>query len=379
MLLNDPVPLARVAVTVPLSVIVPTYRERENIPHLIERIRNLRDDENIEIELLFMDDKSGDGSVEAVAEASEDWVRIVERDGKRGLSPAVIDGFHQARNSVLICMDCDLSHPPEVIPQMVLALASGQEFVLGSRYVKGGSTDDDWGFFRWLNSRIATLLAAPLTSARDPMSGFFALRKSSFEQARGLNPVGYKIGLELIVKCDFDNVAEVPIHFRDREFGESKLTLKEQLNFLKHVRRLYIYRFGNAMYLLQFMVVGSSGVVVNLATLTLLLWLGVSEPVGLAGGIAVSVLSNFALNRRFTFSYARDGNPLTQFAGFVTASALGMVVNYSVALYVSSSVLPDGPGAIYFAAVAGIGCGMIFNFLGNRFVVFRKRYIREKG
>lgn len=378
MLHKESVPLARVAVSVPLSVIVPTYRERENIPHLIDRMRRLRDHENIEIELLFMDDKSNDGSVEAVAKAGEDWVRIVEREGERGLSPAVIDGFRQARHSVLICMDCDLSHPPEVIPQMVLALASGQEFVLGSRYVKGGSTDDDWGFFRWLNSRVATLLARPLTTARDPMSGFFALRKSSFDQAQDLNPVGYKIGLELIVKCNVDNVAEVPIHFKDRVHGESKLTLKEQLNYLKHIRRLYIHRFGNTMYFLQFIVVGSSGVVVNLATLTLLLWLGASEPLGLASGIAVSVVTNFLLNRRFTFSYARDRNPLTQFAGFVAASALGMAVNYSVALYLTVYALPESPGAIYLAALAGIGCGMIFNFLGNRFVVFRKRFIRDK-
>lgn len=368
--------LARISVRVPISIIVPTFQERENIPHLIERISSLRDTLGIEIELIFMDDNSNDGSVEAVSASGASWARIVERDGDRGLSPAVIDGFRVARHSVLVCMDCDLSHPPEVIPQMILALASGQEFVLGSRYVKGGSTDDDWGFFRWLNSRLATLLAAPLTSARDPMSGFFALRKMDFEQARDLNPVGYKIGLELIVKCNVENVAEVPIHFQDRIYGESKLTLREQLNYLKHLRRLYIYRFGNAMYFLQFMVVGASGVVVNLATLTLLLALGASNSVGLAGGIALSVVTNFLLNRRFTFSYARDRNPWKQFAGFVAASGLGMAVNYGVALYLAESVLPDAPASIYMAALAGIASGMVFNFLGNRFVVFRKRHIR---
>ncbi|SMR82593.1 dolichol-phosphate mannosyltransferase [Aliiroseovarius halocynthiae] len=376
---HEAAPLARISVTVPISIVVPTYRECENIPHIFNRVRALRDSQNIEIELIFMDDKSNDGSVEAVAAIGEDWVRIVERNGERGLSPAVIDGFQLAQHPVLICMDCDLSHPPEAIPQMVLALASGQEFVLGSRYVKGGSTDDDWGFFRWLNSRIATLLAAPLTSARDPMSGFFALRKESFDHARDLSPVGYKIALELIVKCDVDNVAEVPIHFQDRMHGESKLTLKEQLNYLKHIRRLYIHRFANAMYFLQFMIVGASGVVVNLLTLSLLLWLGASDSVGLVGGIAVSVVSNFLLNRRFTFSYARDRNPWKQFVGFVSASGLGMAVNYSVALYLSKYALPDGQGSIYLAALAGIGSGMIFNFLGNRFVVFRKRFIKDNA
>ena len=152
---------------------------------------------------------------------------------------------------------------------MVLALSSGQEIVLGSRYVPGGSTDDDWGVLRWLNSRVATLMARPLTAVRDPMSGFFALRKADFDAARDLNPVGYKIALELIVKCGFENVGEVPIAFSDRVYGESKLTFRQQLLYLQHVRRLYLHKFSEAMHLLQFLVVGALGVVVNLAVLTL--------------------------------------------------------------------------------------------------------------
>lgn len=369
--------LAKIVISVPFSIIVPTYKEADNIPRLIERIKALKEMHDISLELLFMDDNSRDGSVEAVKAAGLDWVRIVERDGERGLSAAVIDGFRLARHPVLVCMDCDLSHPPEKIPQLILALSSGQQFVIGSRYVPGGSTDDDWGFLRWLNSRIATLLARPLTSARDPMSGFFALRRADFEKAQGLNPVGYKIGLELIVKCSFENVAEVPIHFSDRTLGESKLTFKEQLKYIQHIRRLYIHEFGNAMHFLQFLVVGASGTVVNLLALFLLLLAGLQKEAALAGGIAVSVVTNFLLNRRFTFSYARDRNPWTQFAGFISASAIGMGVNYGVALYLVSAVLPEQPSSVYFAALGGIASGMVFNFLGNRYVVFRKRYIRR--
>ncbi len=371
--------LAKIVISTPLSIIVPTYRECENIPQLIQRVRDLKKTHDLTVELLFMDDNSQDGSVEAVAAAGLDWVKIVERTGNRGLSPAVIDGFRLARHPVLICMDCDLSHPPEKIPALVLALSSGQQFVIGSRYVPGASTDDDWGILRWLNSRIATILARPLTSVRDPMSGFFALRKADFEKAHELNPVGYKIGLELIVKCGFKNVGEVPIHFADRIHGESKLTLKEQLKYLQHVRRLYIHEFGNAMYFMQFLVVGASGTVVNLLTLSLLLFLGTSQAVALAGGIAVSVVTNFLLNRRFTFSYARDRNAWAQFLGFIGASAIGMAVNYGIALYMVMAVLPDRPASVYFAALTGIAGGMIFNFLGNRYVVFRKRHIRERN
>jgi dolichol-phosphate mannosyltransferase len=370
-------PLAQIVILTPISIIVPTYKEVENIPHLIARVRRLREAESIEVELLFMDDMSRDGSVAAVAASGEPWVRIIERTGERGLSAAVIDGFRAARHPVLVCMDCDLSHPPEKIPQMILALSSGQEFALGSRYVPGASTDDDWGFLRWLNSRLATLLAWPLTSVRDPMSGFFAMRKADFDAAEALNPVGYKIALELIVKCGFENVAEIPIHFSDRIYGSSKLTLREQLKYLRHLRRLYVHKFANAMYLLQFFAVGASGVAVNMAVLSLLLAFGVPDSVALGGGIAVSLVTNFLLNRRITFSYARAGNPLLQFAGFLGASLIGMAVNFAVSLYLLHQVLPAGRASIYLASLTGIAAGMIFNFLGNRYIVFRKRFIRD--
>ena len=369
--------LASIQVLTSLSIIIPTYREGENIPHILARIDALRRSGNLILEVLFLDDNSGDGSVEAVERSGFDWARIIVRTENRGLSPAVIDGFRVARYPVLVCMDCDLSHPPEIIPQMVLALSSGQQFILGSRYVPGGSTDDDWGIFRWLNSRVATLLARPLTSAKDPMSGFFTLRKADFDNAKDLNPIGYKIALELIVKCGFGNVGEIPIRFTDRVYGESKLTLKQQLQYLQHLRRLYLYKFGNAMHLLQFLVVGASGAVVNLAALTLMFLLGFPEAVCLAGGIAISVVTNFLLNRRFTFSYARHDNMWKQFAGFVSASSVGMAVNYSVALYLRAHVLPDTPYSLHLAALFGVASGMIFNFLGNRFIVFQKKYIRR--
>lgn len=368
--------LARIEVLAGVSIVIPTYREAENIPLILNRIDQLRQLHNLTIEVLFMDDNSGDGSVEAVEAAGYDWARIIVRTQDRGLSQSVIDGFRNARYPVLVCMDCDLSHPVDVIPQMVLALATGQQFVLGSRYVPGGSTDDDWGIFRYLNSRVATWLARPLTRVKDPMSGFFALRRDDFLKADELNPVGYKVALELIVKCGFDNVAEVPIHFSDRALGESKLTLREQLKYIKHLRRLYIHKFSNAMYLLQFLVVGASGVVVNLATLSLLLMAGLPAAACLAGGIATSVVTNFLLNRRFTFSYARDRNIWKQFVGFVTVSSLGIAVNYGVALSVAGTALAQGRFGLHMSALAGIACGILFNYLGNRYVIFRKTHMR---
>ncbi len=220
-----------------VSVIVPTFREALNIPVLIERVVRLRQVHGLDLELLFMDDQSRDGSAEAVAQTDLDWVRLVERAGPRGLSQAVVDGLKLASKDVVVVMDCDLSHPPETIPEMLNLLGAGRDFVLGSRYVAGGTTDDDWGFLRWLNSRVATLLARPLTSLMDPMSGFLAMWRKQIAFP-SLNPTGYKIALELIVKCNVRRATEVPIHFTDRKLGTSKLTLKQQLLYLQHLRRL---------------------------------------------------------------------------------------------------------------------------------------------
>ncbi|MEO1337482.1 MAG: polyprenol monophosphomannose synthase, partial [Myxococcota bacterium] len=259
---GSPAPLPAAQPGRSVSIIVPTFREAENLPLLLARIDQVRTTHDLDVEVLVMDDDSQDGSVNAIEKFGAAWARIVVRTENRGLSPAVVDGLRMAQKEFLCVMDADLSHPPEKIPDMLVALQAGFQFVIGSRYVEGGSTDDDWGFFRWINSRIATLLALPLTRAKDPMAGFFAMRRADLDRAAALNPIGYKIGLELIVKCRFDNVVEVPIHFVDREFGESKLTLREQLKYLQHLRRLYTFKFGNWSHLLQFMAVGMSGVII---------------------------------------------------------------------------------------------------------------------
>ncbi len=360
--------LAHVASLTPISIVVPTYRECENLPGLVGRIDALKHERGLDLELLLMDDQSGDGSREWVEQCGHDWVRLVEREGPRGLSPAVLDGMRLAKHPVIVVMDADLSHPPEKVPDMVLALHAGQELVIGSRYVAGGSTDDEWGFFRWLNSFIATKLAAPLTSARDPMAGFFAFRKRELERADYLNPIGYKIGLEVIVKCRLTNVGEVPIHFTDRAHGESKLTLREQLRYLQHLRRLYIYKFGTWSHLAQFMMVGASGVVVNLLVLYALVWMGVNERVAFAGGIAVSLVSNFLLNRRFSFSYARGQSIGKQFIGFAGACSVGMVVQWAVSVLLHDFVSGT---PLWLASLGGIAAGTVFNFLTSRYLVFR--------
>lgn len=226
-----------------VSVIVPTFREAQNLPGLVGRVEAVRRTWPVGFELLLVDDDSNDGTEQIVADLARPWVRLIVRKGVRGLSSAVLEGLRLARHEVALVMDGDLSHPPEVIPSLVQAIAGGADFALGSRYVEGGSTDATWGVFRWLNSRVATLMARPLTSVKDPMSGFFAIRTDKVRQTQNINPIGYKIALELLVRCRCRNVREIPIHFADRKLGQSKLSLAEQLRYMQHLRRLLSYKF----------------------------------------------------------------------------------------------------------------------------------------
>lgn len=239
---KNPQPLHTAATTT--SIIVPTFREVEALPELIDRVARVRAENGSIEELIVVDDDSCDGTEALIAARPEPWLKLIVRKQDRGLSQAVLAGLRAARGELLVVMDADLSHPPEVITEMQQAIQAGADFVVGSRYVPGGTTADDWGVFRYLNSRVATLLARPLTRITDPMSGFFALPRSVFERALEPSPLGYKIGLELIVRCGCESVQEVPIHFANRTRGESKLTLQQQLLYVRHLARLYRFKLG---------------------------------------------------------------------------------------------------------------------------------------
>jgi dolichol-phosphate mannosyltransferase len=231
----------------PVSIIVPTFREAKNIPILVEQVFAALARAGRPGEMVIVDDNSKDGSKEAVAALAGRYdVRIVLRENERGLSSAVVRGFDEAKHDLMLCMDADLSHPPESVPEVIRPIESGEaDFCIGSRYVAGGKTKEDWGLLRKINSVGATMLARPLTSAKDPMAGFFCISREVYERASkaGLNPIGYKIGLEIMIKGRCQRVREVPIVFADRVHGESKLNLKQQLLYLKHLWTLYRFRW----------------------------------------------------------------------------------------------------------------------------------------
>lgn len=369
-----------------VSIVVPTYREAENLPELIERIGTAMGGADRHYEVVVVDDDSRDGTQEVIEQLSDRGhpVRLITRTEERGLSSAVMRGFREAEGRLLVCMDADLSHPPEALPRLLETLSEpGAEFVIGSRYAEGGETEEDWGLFRWLNSKVATLLARPFTSAKDPMAGFFALPREVFERADELNPVGYKIGLELIVKCGCTgaSVREVPIRFADRKRGESKLTLKEQFNYLKHLKRLADHKFGGFSQFFQFCAVGGTGAVVDLSTYALLLALLIppegreSHRVLLGAARAAAILLamtwNFGLNKLVTFSAWGRGSLLGQYGRFVLACSVGAVINWSTSMGLLAA-LPEFRFDELACAVAGIGAGMVFNFTLSRYWVFAR-------
>ncbi len=358
-----------------VSVVVPTYQERDNLDELVGRVSETLDRLEMLFEIIVVDDDSRDGTDAEIARLQQAGrpVRLVERRGERGLSSAVLRGFDEARGEYLVCMDADLSHPPEALPELLSAIrATEAEMVIGSRYVPGASTDEEWGKLRRLNSRVATLLARPFTSLKDPMAGFFALPRAVFQRTREWDPVGYKIGLEILVKARCQEVREVPIHFENRRRGQSKLSLREQLNYLRHLGRLARFKFELSCQLATFAIVGATGAAVDLATLGALLYAGVALPAARALAIAAALTWNFSGNERFTFRCGEGGEGggrIRRFARFALVCSAGAAINYGVSL-LAPTVIPALAGRPLPAAVLGILLAAGANFFGARRWVF---------
>jgi dolichol-phosphate mannosyltransferase len=228
------------------SIIVPTYQEAKNIPELVARIASV-DYGQRNFEVILADDNSQDGTPEVVKALKKDhpWLKLLIRSKPKNLSESIIDGFNMAQYPILITLDADLSHPPEKIPEMLNILSDpAVDAVIGSRYVPGGSTDPSWPYHRVLSSKFAALIAQVclFTKIKDPLSGFLAIRKKTIQAGAPLKPIGWKIGLEIIIKCRCKNVVEIPILFSQRQHGHSKLTFKISFDYLRHVGHLVWYR-----------------------------------------------------------------------------------------------------------------------------------------
>lgn len=218
-----------------VSIVVPTYNERESIPLLRDGLRRALDG-SWDYELIVVDDSSPDGTAEVVRRlAAEDpRVRLIVRPGKFGLGSAVVAGFRAARGDFWVMMDADLSHNPDDLPGLLRALSEA-DIVVGSRYVLGGGVKD-WPFLRRLASRTASALGRWLVglSVRDATSGFAAFRRETLEPLLpALDPKGFKLLFEILAKARGARVTEAPITFTDRRHGRSKFGPREVLRYLR--------------------------------------------------------------------------------------------------------------------------------------------------
>jgi dolichol-phosphate mannosyltransferase len=323
-----------------LSLIIPTYNESKNVPVLIQQLTDLFEPVLGEAyELIVLDDDSPDRTWETALALSAEYprLRVIRRIGERGLSTAVIRGWQAARGDLLGVMDADLQHPAEVNLGLLKELERGADIAIASRHVEGGGVSD-WSMIRRVLSRGAQLLGllilpAVLGRLSDPMSGYFMLRRAALAGVT-LDPLGYKILIEVVARGQFKWIGEVGFVFRERTEGESKVTWKLYVHYLMHLARLRWATLPSSRFF-RFAVVGASGVIVDMAVLFLL-----SDPKMLGLGLTRSkivaaetaIVTNFLFNDLWTFRDLAAAQPgfvgrVRRFLGFNVICSVGVAIN----------------------------------------------------
>ncbi|XGV94345.1 MAG: glycosyltransferase (plasmid) [Leptolyngbya sp. BL-A-14] len=333
-----------------LSLVLPTYNEINNIKNIIQLLTNLLDRADLKgYELIVVDDNSPDRTWDVAQSLISDYphLKVMRRDQERGLSSAVIRGWQVARGAILGVIDADLQHPPEVLLNLISAVAQGADLAVASRHVEGGGVSE-WSIARRFLSRGAQLLGLiilPKVVGRvsDPMSGYFLVRRRAIA-GPALNPMGYKILIEVLGRGNIENIAEVGYVFQERQSGESKVSWKQYVEYFLHLLRLRSRgRIGTLRGHLKFPVrrfirfglVGLSGVFVDMLMFYLL-----SDPTTLALGLTRSkiiatetaVINNFLWNDRWTFgdiSSHQKGKRqrFKRFVKFNTICLMGLILN----------------------------------------------------
>lgn len=365
------------------SLIIPTYNEAANIEKLIQRLTKLLD-ERIpgNYELIVVDDNSPDGTWQIAQSLMQKYpqLQVMRRHDERGLSSAVIRGWQVAKGTLLGVIDGDLQHPPHVLLQLLDAIIKGADLAVASRHIDGGGVSS-WSLIRRFLSRgaqVLGLIILPSVVGRvsDPMSGYFLVRRQSIANVT-LNPVGYKILLEVIGRGQIKQIAEVGYVFCERKQGESKVTWKQYLEYIHHLLRLrlstgHIGRFSQNFpfgRFVRFGLVGLSGVFVDMAVLYLLsdpttLGLPLTRSKIIAGEIAI--FNNFLWNDAWTFAdVAMQQNSWRQrckrFLKFNIICLAGLVLNVLVLNLVFNFLIRNR----YVANLIAIAIATVWNFWVN--------------
>ncbi len=356
-----------------LSVVVPTRNERENIARLLVALREAL--AGCDYELVFVDD-STDGTDAVLSEAAltDPRVRVHHRANADGLAGAVVAGFCASRGQVLGVLDADLQHPPAVLAALVRRLEEARaDVAVASRYLPGAGRPGLSPARRVISQATRLLAWAMLGAARrstDPLSGCFVLRRSVVEGV-ALRPVGFKILLEVLARGRYRSVAEVPYVFEARGAGQTKATARQGLDLLRHIAMLVTDSPSDSR-LWKFLLVGASGVGVNMGTFWLLV--GPLRAYYLHAGIVaglVSTFTNFLLNNAYTWADRRDG-ALTTFLQRMGKYYMATWLGYLVYLGFLWGLTRLGllPMVSNFLA---IGLGGLLNFVVHNFWTWRQR------
>ena len=353
-----------------LSLIIPTYNEKENIQKLLKKIYFEFEVNKINGEIIVVDDGSPDGTGEIVEELKTKYntLQIINRKGKLGLSSAILEGFSKAESEILGVMDADLSHPSKKINEMYQAIKKDDfDLVIGSRYIKRGKIKG-WNFKRKLMSKTATLLARVFTSVKDPMTGFFMIKKECIK-GKKLNPKGFKILLELIIKADYKKIKEVPITFINRTKGKSKAGANEIIYYLKNLIGYLPYKKNIIIEFFRFAFIGFIGTIINLLVLYFLTeFLEVYYMISAVFAFVIAATNNFIFNKIWTFKEKIKLNLGKKYLQFFFVSLIALFVNLFF-LYTVTEFL-----GIYYliSQVIAIGIALSVNFLGNKIWTFSK-------
>ena len=376
-----------------VSIIIPTYNESENIINILHSIKEIIP-KNILTQTIVVDDNSPDGTgklvedyLKNVKKMADHTIEIIHRKAKNGLGSAILNGIQQAKGDTIVVMDCDFSHPPQIIPKLVESIKKYQyDIAVASRYIKGGKIQG-WSQKRKLMSRFATLIAKKGlgVNTKDPMSGFFAFKRSIIKELN-FDAIGYKILLEIIVKTKGVNIKEIPYTFQDREFGSSKLGIKTILDYYKSVWKLYRYgkplekqeKRSSVKFLSKagrFYTVGASGFVVNYL-ISLFFTSGGYDMWYLHAttiGIFASITSNFILNKIWTFGDIdfKIKKTISQYGKFAMFSSLGALVQLGMVYF-----LVDGNSMAYpLALIIAVITAAFGNFVLNKKWTFKEKLL----
>lgn len=370
---SAPAPIARLRPAL-LSVVIPTFNERENVVEIVNRLEVALT--SVDWEVVFVDDNSTDGTAAALrALARRDArVRYLHRIGRRGLASAVVEGIQSTGAPFVAVIDADMQHDESLLPRMLNQLqTSNIDVVVGSRYLQDGGIVD-WEKKRQTISRIATWLAQALMSAKltDPMSGFFMVKRDAFDRSvRRLSSIGYKILLDILMSARPPlNVAEVPYVFRNRVHGESKLNSAVTWEYLMLLLDKSIGRFVPIRFAM-FALIGGFGVFIHMIALAVLhQGLNFAFMPSQAAAAFTAMTFNFFANNALTYRDKRLRGPWQILGGLLTfygVCAIGAMSNVGIA-----SVLFVRNYSWWLSGLAGILIGAVWNYAASSVFTWRK-------